>query len=121
MAGSVLNEKVEPMQVTFGETVSQIEQITCVADVSLSLQSKYFLIYTAAGVKNYVWCNVNSAGTDPAVSGGTGKVVAIPTNSTAAAIATLMAAAISTISGMTATASGSGSPSPAHPGPRTTP
>lgn len=106
MAGSVANEKVEPMMVTFGESVMQSENITCVADVSSSLNNKYFLFYTTGGVKNYAWFNVASAGTDPAVSGGTACQVAISANASAATVATALASALTAVSGFDATSDG---------------
>lgn len=106
MAGQVLNEKVEPMMATFGESVMQSENITVVADVASSLNNKYFLFYTTGGVKHYAWFNVGSAGTDPAVSGGTGNVVAISANATAATVATALAAVLTAVSGFDATADG---------------
>ena len=86
MAGSVSNEKVEPVTATWGESVMQSERITCVADVASSLNSKYFVFYTTGGVKHYVWYDVNSAGTDPAVSGGTAHEVNLSVADSAAAV-----------------------------------
>jgi hypothetical protein len=106
MAGSVGNQKVEPMQVSFGESVMQSELITCVADVAGSLNSKYFVFYTTGGVKNYAWYNINAAGVDPAVSGGTGHEIAGATGATAAAIATASAAVLTDVTGFDCTADG---------------
>lgn len=106
MAGSVSNEKIEPMMATFGENVMQSENITCVADVSSSLNNKYFLVYNAAGTKFYVWYNVGAAGTDPLVSGGTAAPVAISANATATTVATATAAIVTALSGLDCTSDG---------------
>lgn len=106
MAGSVANEKVEPMSATFGESVMQVESITCVADASSSLNNKYFCFYTTGGTKNYAWFNVGGAGSDPAVSGGTANAVAISANATATAVATALAAVLTAVSGFDATSDG---------------
>lgn len=103
MAGSVANQKVEPVTVTFGESIMQSENITCVADVSSSLNNKYFVFYTTGGTKHYVWYNVGAAGTDPAVSGGTAHVVALSANATAAAVASATQAVVDAVSGFDAT------------------
>lgn len=106
MAGSVGNQKVEPMQVTFGESVMQSENITVVADVASSLNNKYFVFYEPAGTKHYVWFDVNSAGADPAVSGGTAHEVNLGVADSAAAVATACAAVMTAISGFDCTADG---------------
>lgn len=104
--GTVANQKIEPMNVTWGESVMQSENITCVADVSSSLNNKYFLFYTTGGTKNYAWFNVGGAGSDPAVSGGTANAVAISANATATAVATALAAVLTAVSGFDATSDG---------------
>lgn len=106
MAQTVSNIKMEPMLVTFGEDVMQTENITCVADSAGSLNNKYWLVYNAAGTKFYVWYNVNSAGSDPLVSGGTAAPVALSTNATAAAVATATAAVVTALTGLDCTADG---------------
>lgn len=99
MAGNVANQKVEPMQVTFGEDINQSENITCVADVSASLNNKYFVFYTPAGAKQYAWFNVASGGTDPALAGATGHAVAIASGASASAVASAAQAVLDAISG----------------------
>jgi len=106
MAGNVLNQKVEPMMATYGESIMQSENITCVADVSSSLNNKYWLIYNAAGTKFYVWYNVASGGSDPLVSGGTAAPVAISANATATAVATATAAVVTALTGLDCTSDG---------------
>ena len=104
--GTVANQKVEPVNVTWGESVMQSENITCVADSSSSLNNKYFLFYTTGGTKNYAWFNVGGAGSDPAVSGGTANAVAISANASAATVATALAAVLTAVSGFDATSDG---------------
>lgn len=102
----VENIKVEPMYVYMGTTQVQIQKISCVADVSGSLNNKYFLFYDAAGTKRYAWFNVSAGGSDPALSGYTGHAVAISTNDSATAVATALAAVLTAVSGFDATSSG---------------
>lgn len=104
--GTVSNIKVEPVNVSFGEDVMQVEKITCVADVASSLNSKYFVFYTTGGTKNYAWFDVNSAGTDPAVSGGTGYEVNLGVADSATAVATALAAVLTGVAGFDATSDG---------------
>lgn len=104
--GTVSNIKVEPVNVTFGEDVMQVEQITCRADASSDLNNDYFVFYTTGGTKHYAWFNVAAGGSDPSISGGTANAVAISANATAAAVATALAAVLTAISGFDATADG---------------
>jgi hypothetical protein len=86
---------------------AEITSITCVADVSSSLQNKYFTINTSGdAVRNYVWINVGGSGVDPAPAGLTGIAVAISANATASTVATAVASAIDALAGYVATASG---------------
>lgn len=123
--GTVANQKVEPVNVTWGEDVMQQEKITCVADVSSSLNSKYFVFYTTGGTKHYAWIDVGNTGSDPAVSGGTGHEVDISANATAAAVASAMQAVLTAVTGfdatvdgavITLTATSAGYAKPAHDG-----
>lgn len=67
----------------------EVSDITLVADVAGSLNSKYFTFEDPATThKYYVWFNINSAGVDPAVGGRTGIQVAGATGATAATLAT---------------------------------
>lgn len=74
--------------------------ITPVADDSGDLNNTYFDLnlvnYSFVEASYYVWFNVNSAGTDPAISGKTGVEVAIATDATAADVAAAMKSAIDT-------------------------
>jgi len=73
--------------------VAEVTSITCVADVSSSLNSQYFL-YDTPYVAYYVWINVAAAGVDPEIAGRTGIMVAIAEDDIAADVATAVAAAM---------------------------
>lgn len=100
MANSVQNIKIEPADL-FWE-VQQLDRITAVADSAGSLNDTYFLVSvpTDADVADdyYVWYNVNSAGTDPALAGKTGIEVALATGATAIQVASATATAIDAVS-----------------------
>lgn len=106
MAGTAGNEKVEPVYVTFGEDIMQLETVTAVADVAASLNNKYFVWYTTGGTKHYIWYNVASGGSDPVVSGGTAHEVDIASGATATAIATATAAVLTAVTGFDSTSDG---------------
>lgn len=99
------NVQIMPMIAYFGKDTAQVETITTVADVASSLNNKYFMLHTPAGAKYYVWMNVNSAGTDPAIAGATEVEIAIPTASTAAAVATAIQTALDALTPFIATVS----------------
>lgn len=101
---SAENIKVEAMKVYYGQSVAQVEKIICHADVSSSLNNKYFYLYVA-GAKHYFWFNVASGGTDPAPAGATGHAVAISANASASTVATALEAVIEAVSGLDSTAS----------------
>ncbi len=72
-----------------------IQNITCVADSSGSLNDKYWIFYSPGNTTAYyVWYNINSAGTDPAVANMTGIQVAAATDAADTVIATATRAAI---------------------------
>lgn len=72
-----------------------IQDITQVADSAGSLNSTYWIFYTAGNTNGYyVWYNINSAGVDPAPANLTGIAVAGATNATANTLATAARAAI---------------------------
>lgn len=102
--GTVGNVKIEPMVVTWGTDTAMVQQITCVADSSGSLNDKYFFFY-AGSTKYHVWYNVNSAGTNPAPAGSTAAEVAVATNATAATVATATEAVLEALSGISSTVS----------------
>ena len=81
---------------------AEVQTITCVADSAGSLNNKYFVFYTDGNINGYyVWYNINSAGTDPAVAGLTGIEVDGATNATATTLGgatrTAIAAAVSQV------------------------
>lgn len=103
----VQNIRVEPSIVTYGSDVAQAQKITCVGDVSSSLNSKYFFLYSQSGVKGYVWFNVATAGTDPAPAGFTEIAeIALSANATASAVATAVQTGIDSHAQFTASVSG---------------
>ena len=96
----IQNIKINPMLVTFGKDVYQVQTITCVADVASSLQNKYFLFTDSAGAKRYAWFNVGGLGVDPAPAGGwTSHPVAITANTSATGVATALAAVLTAVTG----------------------
>jgi len=103
---SVVNIEAKPMQVSIGKDTAQIQTIKCVADVSSSLNNKYFLFHDSSGVKRYAWYSTG-AGIDPAPAGGwTGSAIVIAANDSATAVATATAAILTAVSGFDATSSG---------------
>lgn len=74
--------------------VAEVTNITCLADVSGSLNNKFFFIYGASGVGYCVWFNVNSAGVDPSIPGFVSVPVALATGDVANAVADAVAAAL---------------------------
>ncbi len=104
---SIQNISVRPHLVYLGSDIAQVQSITCVADVTSSLQNKYFLFHDSAGAKHYAWFNVATLGVDPAPAGGwTGHAVAISANDSASAVATALAAVLTAVTGFDATVSG---------------
>jgi hypothetical protein len=92
--------------VNVGQGTVEVSSVTCVADVSGSLNNKYFNLNSAYNRQAYyVWYDVNSAGVDPALSGKTGVKVSVATNDTATAVATATAAAITALADFNASSS----------------
>lgn len=90
--------------VNVGEGTAEVSSVTCVADVSSSLNNKYFLLNSAYDRrKYYVWYSVDDAGVDPAVSGRTGVKVDIAENATATAVATATKNALDALADFVAT------------------
>jgi len=84
--------------------VAQQTQVICVADVSGSLNSTYFLLSaidsaSKAQANFYVWFNINGAGVDPMVANKTGIMVAAATNSSATVIGAAIVAALAAFPG----------------------
>lgn len=86
------NIRIEPINVTW--EIEEQTSITCVADVSSSLNNTWFGFEASDAVKYYAWFNVAAAGVDPAIAGRTGVSVAIAANASASTVATALAAAI---------------------------
>jgi hypothetical protein len=103
--GSISNVKIEPMSVTWGDNIPQVVKITTVADVSSSLNNKYFFLYSPT-VKYHVWLNIGAAGTNPAPAGSTAIEVTAAADATDAAIATAVQTAVDAHASFTATVSG---------------
>lgn len=106
MACTVTNIKIEPANASW-----EIEEAWCVdtvADVSSSLNNKYFKLGKGgqSTYSHYAWFNVGGAGVDPAVAGLTDIEVAISANATAAAVATALQAAVDALSDFEAVVDG---------------
>lgn len=81
-------------------TSVKTQTVVTVADSSGSLNDTYWEYHNAGDTTGYyVWYNVNSAGTDPAVAGLTGIQVALATGAANTAVATATAAAINAVTG----------------------
>lgn len=102
--GNIGNIKIEPVRLSW--EIEEQTHVTCVADVSSSLNSKYFLLNDGENDKFYVWFNVGGAGVDPAPAGRTGITVAFAANSSASSIATAIAAAVDANAEFVASADG---------------
>lgn len=80
--------------------IAEITEITTIADISGSLNNKYFLLNAANdSTEYYVWYNVNSLGTDPMVAGKTGIEVALATNDNANTVASATSTEINSVAG----------------------
>jgi hypothetical protein len=103
--------RLEPSTVTWGRR--HCRSILFVADVSSSLNNTYFDLNSTdssfSEVKHYVWFNVASAGTDPAISGKTGIEVAIAANDSAITIAAAVKTAVDALTTKFKTSSVDGS------------
>lgn len=86
------------IRVVFTSTATGVQTVALVADVSGSLNSKYFLLNSFNNAnKYYVWFNINSAGVDPAIAGRTGVPITGATNATAATLGTAVASAVAAL------------------------
>ncbi len=102
--GTLSNVRVEPMSVTWGEDIAQVETITCGADVADSLDGKYFFLYHTDGTKHHFWFNTSGgSATDPAPAGSTAHAVAITTGDSATAVGIALEAVIEAVSGFDST------------------
>ncbi len=85
----------------------EVQTVTTAADISGSKNNTFWTFYTAGNLHGYyVWYNINSAGTDPAVAGLTGIEVDGATGASANTLATATRAAITTAAGSYVTVSG---------------
>lgn len=93
--------------ILLGENTYQSTCIVAKADLSSSLQNKYFVMHEpVTQAKHYFWMNVGGLGVDPTVPNATGHAVAISANATAIAVASAIAGVINPLSWANATASG---------------
>lgn len=77
------------------------------ADVSSSLQNKYFVVHEpVTQAKHYFWFNVATLGVDPAVPNATGHAVAIAADASASAVATALSAIMDALAFLESTAMG---------------
>lgn len=102
---NVSNIRLEAAFVSWGR--KNKDCITPVADVAGSLNDTYFE-FSSPTVSYYVWYNVNSLGTDPALAGKTGIEVALATGAAASAVVTATVSAIETAGAAWATADSDG-------------
>ena len=87
----ILAELVHPDHASLGAGVAEVTKVTCVADVSDSLDGTNFLLHALGDLHFHVWIDTDDSGTaDPApVAGSTGiEVTAVVTDDTATAVAT---------------------------------
>lgn len=92
------------IRAVFTVTSTGVQTIAVVADVSGSLNNKYFFINTASNaIAYYVWFNVDSGGVDPAIPGKTGVQVNISANDSAATVGTALQVALDALAGFVAT------------------
>lgn len=91
-----IDAQLEAAEVRWGR--EHCRTITTVADSSGDLNNTYFDLnligYDFSETQYYVWFNINSGGTDPAISGKTGIEVTAATDATAATIAAAIETAI---------------------------
>lgn len=102
---TVANMSYQWIRAVYTDTAAGVQTISTVADVSGSLNSKYFLI-SSASVDYYVWMNVNSAGVDPMIANRTGVEVDLATGATNSDVATAVAAALDALPSIVSTATG---------------
>ena len=107
MAGNANEIRIEPVDVTW--SIEEQWKVTCVADVSDSLDGTYFTLSSAGNTAatHYVWYNssVGSAA-DPAPAGLTAIEVAFDPNDSATSIASDTATAVDAVGDFGATSSG---------------
>lgn len=104
MSCNTQTRNLGPRNILLGKDTYQSGCITTVADVSASLQNKYFVMHEpVTQVKHYFWFNVATLGVDPAVPNATGHAIAISSGATASAVASAAQAVIDALSWVGAT------------------
>jgi hypothetical protein len=78
-------------------SVAEVTSIVCKPDVAGSLNNTYIWIHSTSA-DFYIWFNINSAGSDPSLS-GTAIPITGATNVTAATLATSIKSALDALSG----------------------
>lgn len=105
MACNVTTRNLGPRNILLGKDTYQEFCITAKADVTSSLQNKYFIIHEpVTQTKHYFWFNVATLGVDPAVPNATGHAIAIAANASATTVATAAAAIIDALTWVSAVA-----------------
>jgi len=81
--------------ITAVTSIQQVTDVVCLGDTAGSLNETYFLISAGdLGEDYYVWFNVDSGGSDPAVANKVGLEVAISANDSAATVAAAVQAIV---------------------------
>lgn len=106
MSCNTQTRNLGPRNILLGKDRYQAGCITAKADVSSSLNEKYFVMHEpVTQAKHYFWFNVASGGTDPAVPNATGHEITISANATASAVASATQAVINPLTWVNATVS----------------
>lgn len=107
MSCNTQTKNLGPRNILLGKATMQEGCITVKADVSASLQNKYFVLHEpVTQVKHYFWFNVATLGTDPAVPNATGHAIAIASGATAVQVATAVDGVINPLTWISSSASG---------------
>ena len=101
----VANIRIEPVDLYLGKDQKQVQKVFTVADVSSSLNNKYFALFSSVGGKFLVWFDTGT-GVAPVISGFTALQVTITANATASAVAAAAQAVIDAHADFVATVSG---------------
>lgn len=93
--------------ILLGKDKAQTFCVVTKADVSSSLQNKYFVVHEpVTNAKHYFWFNVGTLGTDPAVPNATGHAIAISANASATAVASALNTVMNGLAWLNSTVSG---------------
>lgn len=106
MACNIQSRNLGPRNIILGKDSVQEFCITTKADVSQSLENKYFVIHEpVTQLKHYFWYEVGgSGGTDPLIPNATGHKISIATDATASAVATATQGVLDALTWLVATA-----------------